>query len=70
MSLRPNKALEQRGCKVAVMRFSRSVVPLTIVFTLCACGDSRDAKVVAATLEDFGARTDTMSLHEDGITLI
>ena len=52
------------------MRLSMSVVSLAFVLTLCACGASRDARVIAAALEDFGARTDTNSLHEDGIMLI
>ena len=45
------------------------------VIILCAvvqagCGASRDADVIAKTLEHFTARADTMPWHNTGITLI
>ena len=48
---------------------------LGTVVILCAvsqagCGASRDADVIAATLEHFTARADTMPWHKTGVTLI
>ena len=47
-------------------------VAVAIAFSGLAagCGESRDGDVIAATLEHFTARTDTMPWHETGITLI
>ena len=52
------------------MRFHTAVVALTLALSLSGCGGSRDADVIAAALEHFTARSDTMPYHESGMTLI
>ena len=52
------------------MRSHTMVVALAFALSLSGCGKSRDVEVIAAALEDFTARSDTMPYHESGITLI
>jgi len=52
------------------VRAYTTAVTLAIICVLCGCSGSRDADVIAAALEHFTARTDTMPYHENGVTLI
>jgi hypothetical protein len=52
------------------MRSYAGTVVILCGVSQAGCGASRDADVIAATLEHFTARGDTMPWHKTGVTLI
>jgi ABC-type phosphate transport system substrate-binding protein len=52
------------------MRARAVAVVIACALSQSACGKSVEADVVATALEHFAARSDTMSYHEGGTTLV